>query len=189
MKYSTIALTALMLSTTSAMAATLETGSQTMQWQGTVPVVTPPTDAGYVIEKLGAVDFLAGNLEFDNAGGAVTLKSASQIGFVVKKDANKDGVISGTENGEGTALAYDVQLTNVRVGIDGAAIAEQTDGFFEVKHNGTLLDKHSTATITADTAAAGSKFDISTKAGVSAPITAGQEVILQAIVAVTPTDA
>ncbi|WDG07104.1 hypothetical protein PUN50_10115 [Vibrio campbellii] len=186
MKYSTIALTALMLSTTSAMAATLETGSQTMQWQGTVPVVTPPTDAGYVIEKLGAVDFLAGNLEFDNAGGAVTLKSASQIGFVVKKDDNKDGVISADE---GTPLAYDVQLTNVRVGIDGAAIAEQTDGFFEVKHNGTLLDKHSTATISAETAAAGSKFDISTKAGVSAPITAGQEVILQAIVAVTPTDA
>ncbi|WP_305816416.1 hypothetical protein [Photobacterium leiognathi] len=161
-------------------AAALETGSQTMQWKGTVPVVTPPTDAGYVIEKVGVTDFMSGNLVFDNAGGSVTLTSASEIAFVVK-EADK---VTGEALTDAAQLAYDIQLTNVKVGVNGAAIAEQTNGFFEVKHNGNVFAKNSTEVVTAESA--GSKLTISTKAGVPATVSAGEEVIVQAVVAVTP---
>ncbi|WP_318468382.1 hypothetical protein [Photobacterium leiognathi] len=180
MKKTILAIIAMGLSA-SVTAADMETGSQTMQWKGKVPVVTPPTDAGYVIEKLGATDFLAGNLVFDNTAGVVTLTSSSKIGFVVKP-ADEAGVVAD----DAVPLAYDVQLTNVRVGINGAPTAEQTNGFFEVKHNNAVFPKNSTVNVAVDKAAEGSMLEIATKAGVTSELNADEEVTVQAVVAVTP---
>lgn len=111
----------------------------------------------------------------------VTLTSSSEIGFVVKP-ASPEGVVAP----DAVPLAYDLQLTNVKVGVNGAPVAEQTNGYFEVKHNDTVLAKNNTVNVATGAAAASSKLKISTKAGVPATISAGEEVIVQAVVAVTP---
>ncbi|BCN24316.1 hypothetical protein [Vibrio alfacsensis] len=163
--------------------AAYDPASQTMQWTGTVPAATIAPDAGYVIKTTSALGLMNGTVNFQNVAGKVSVESSSELAFEVLKDVDADGTVSEGD----TKLAYGLTLTNVKVGVDGAAPAEQADGFFQVNLNGVALAKDAAQAIAVD--AAPSAFKITHNEAVTSTLEANQDVVLQAVVAIAPTEA
>lgn len=161
--------------------AAYEESAQTLQWQGTVPAATVAPDAGYVIKQVGTTPLLGGTMDFTNIGGEIALNTSSKLSFDVLKDDNKDGVIA---DGEGAKLAYNLTLTNVKLGKNDAAPAEQVDGFFKINLNDAHLAKDTVTAIAAD--AASSIFEVASDATVTTTLQANDKVVLQAVLAVAP---
>ena len=172
------------------MAADLTVGAATMQWAGSVPPKTVSGE-GYWIVQDGAIGLTDGVLTFSNSDKGVALKSSSEIGFKVVKD---EGIAKTFEDGiDIKPLGYNYTLVNVKVGINGLAVAQADGGYFEVHADGaTAATPVGTVVETNKTAAKPTRLSIKAKDGAIAPDTllkTGDDVVLMAELAIAPFDA
>ncbi|WP_345860720.1 hypothetical protein [Shewanella algae] len=182
-------LTTLVLSlgvASAAMAADMPQGGATLQWAGSVPPKTSP-GAGYYIVQDGAVGFTSGLLTFSNDTSGIALKSASQIGFKVVRDAASGGDYDSATDVE--PLNYKYTLVDVKVGINGLATSQDpSDGYFAVHANGskTALQLNDEQALT--TKGEPTRLTIMPNGSAPTTLTEGSDVVVMSVLTVTPDD-
>ena len=169
----------------SVIAADLEVGGATLQWAGSVPAESV-SGAGYWIVQDGGIGFTDGILTFKNDAAGIALNSSSEIGFKVVADALTTDV--GYQIGVDIApMNYKYTLTNVKVGVNGLATTQQpTGGYFAVHANGgAALVTAAEQTVTDKSA---TRLSIKAATGATATLASGDDVVVMAVVSVTPSD-
>ncbi|HIF9079023.1 TPA: hypothetical protein ACX6NV_003941 [Photobacterium damselae] len=192
MKKTIIALAALasLGMASSAMAAAgdaLPAGSSSFQWAGSVPTATNP-GAGYFIIQEGDTSFTDGVLTFTNTtSGGIKLISSNEIGFKVVKDAAAGGDYDPAT--DVAPLPYKGTLTSVKVGVNGFVSEQVADGYFDIYADGTKVAVNAADAINKTAPNNITRLTVKPKdANPNAALTAGDAVVVQALVAVNPTD-
>jgi hypothetical protein len=174
-------------------ATPMPTGGTTLQWAGSVPSTTV-SGKGYWIAEDGGIAFTDGILTFGNtAADGIALNSSSEIGFKVVKDA---GIAAGSgavqeylPGVDVEPLKYSYTLTNVKVGIGGIATTQANDGYFAVYANGSTTPS-TVGTKVEQAAGLPTRLTVKGRTAASAAdlLAAGDDVVVMAVVSVTPDD-
>lgn len=172
----------------SAMAAPgddLPTGGTTLQWAGSVPAETV-SGAGYWIVQDGGIAFTEGVLTFKNDATGIALNSASEIGFKVVSDeeVNSSPYDPSTDV---NPINYKYTLTNIKVGINGFSAEQQApNGYFTVHANGGDALVIGTEKSMTDKGATRLTLKSSNSTAVAENLKSGDDVVVMAVVSVTP---
>ncbi|PSV09568.1 hypothetical protein C0W59_22095 [Photobacterium kishitanii] len=162
-------------------------GTASFQWAGTVPTATNP-GAGYFIIQEGDTNFTDGVLTFTNiASGGVKLNGSNEIGFKVVKDKADDGPYKPAD--DVTPLPYKGTLTSIKVGINGFVSEQVTDGYFNIFADSQKLVVNTADSINKSAANNITRLTVKPKdANANADLNASDAVVVQALIAVNPTD-
>ncbi|MGR5048746.1 hypothetical protein ACPV3P_08405 [Photobacterium damselae] len=174
----------------SAMAAAgdaLPAGTTSFQWAGSVPTATN-SGAGYFIIQEGDTNFTDGVLTFTNTtSGGIQLIDSNEIGFKVVKDAAAGGDYN--PETDVAPLPYKGTLTSVKVGVNGFPSEQAADGYFNIYADGAKLAVNNADAINKTAQNNITRLTVKPKdATPNAALTAGDAVVVQALVAVNPTD-
>lgn len=174
-----------------AIAASLPTGSATLQWAGSVPAETF-SGTGYWIIQDGSLGFTEGLLTFRNDASGIALNSASEIGFKVVKDEAEvppPGPQSYLPGVDINPMKYAYTLLNIKVGINGLATTQDASGYFAVYADGSATPS---ALNTSVPKPKGLPTRLTIKGSPSiAPadlLSSGDDVVIMAMISVTPDD-
>ncbi|TDE25345.1 hypothetical protein E1100_00005 [Vibrio owensii] len=171
----------------SVMAADLPAGTASFQWAGSVPSATE-SGAGYFIIEEGNTGFTNGVLTFSNsATDGIKLISSNEIGFKVVKDAAAGGDYNPATDVD--PLAYTATLTSVKVGVNGFVAEQASDGYFNIYADGSKLTVNQANQISKAKSNNITRLTVAPKdASANSTLNAGDAVVVQALVAVNPTD-
>lgn len=167
-----------------ATADTYDPGQASFQWAGTVPAQTDSGTNYFIVPTESTIDFYGGQLVFTNSSAAgIELVNSSTMSFkVVKHDPN--GIPTYDPAVDTETLAYTATLTDLEVGIDGFISPSGADAF-AVSVDGVIKAVNDQFNKPADANTTNLKIVKGTDANT---LQTGDSVVVQAVLAIAPTD-
>ena len=178
-------LSTLGMAATQAMAEDYTPGHASFQWAGTVPAQSDSGDNYFIVGSGNTTDFNNGQLVFSNTTKGVELTNSSTISFKVVKHDSTSGNKNYDPAVDTQPLSYTGTLTDFQVGINGLMSQDDKNVFAihvdgQTKAVNDSFDKNKDANTTHLTIVKGEGTNT---------LQAADNVVVQAVLAIAPTDA
>ena len=177
-------LSTLGMAATQAMAEDYTPGHASFQWAGTVPAQTDSGDNYFIVGAGSTTDFNNGQLVFANTNKGVQLTNSSTMSFkVVKHDSTSGDKYDPSKDIE--PLGYTATLTDLEVGINGFMSQDGSEAF-AVSVDGVNKNVNESITKASDSNTTNLKI---VKLADTKMLKAADNVVVQAVLAIAPTEA
>ena len=178
-------LSTLGMAATQAMADDYVPGNASFQWAGKVPAKTDSGDNYFIVGSGNTTDFNNGQLLFSNTTKGVDLTSSSTISFKVVKHDSTSGSQTYDPAVDTQPLAYTGTLTDFQLGINGL-MSQDNNNVFAINVDGQTKAVNDTFSKQNDD---NTTHLTIVKGTGNNTLQAADNVVVQAVLAIAPTDA
>ena len=178
-------LSTLGMAATQAMAEDYTPGHASFQWAGTVPAQTDSGNNYFIVGAGSTTDFNNGQLVFANTNKGVQLTNSSTMSFKVVKHDSASGNKNYDPAVDTQPLGYSATLTDLEVGINGFMSQDGSEAF-AVSVDGVNKNVNESITKASDSNTTNLKI---VKGADTNTLKAADNVVVQAVLAIAPTEA